>query len=116
VTQTIDPIGVATETDYDANGNVKEVRTVIPQPGQVGPEVRDAFARQDPSAREAFAPGRPGKWLADLYALARQRLEKTGIMSIHGGSHCTFSDSERFFSHRRDGETGRMASLIWLAS
>ena len=83
---------------------------------EVGPEVRDAFARQDPSAREAFAPGRPGKWLADLYALARQRLEKTGIMSIHGGSHCTFSDSERFFSHRRDGETGRMASLIWLAS
>jgi YfiH family protein len=81
---------------------------------EVGPEVHDVFVSQDPEARRAFAPGRPGKWLADLYALARQRLEKTGIMSIHGGSYCTFTDHERFFSYRRDGETGRMASLIWL--
>jgi YfiH family protein len=81
---------------------------------EVGPEVHDVFVSQDPEARRAFAPGRPGKWLADLYALARQRLEKTGIMSIHGGNYCTFTDSERFFSYRRDGETGRMASLIWL--
>lgn len=83
---------------------------------EVGPEVRDAFLRRHAGAESAFVPGRAGRYLADLCALARQRLEKTGIMSIHGGHYCTFTDAERFFSYRRDGETGRMASLIWLAS
>jgi YfiH family protein len=82
---------------------------------EVGGEVRDAFVRQDAHARQAFTPGRSGKWFANLYTLARQRLQKTGIMSIHGGTHCTYSDGERFYSYRRDGATGRMASLIWLA-
>jgi YfiH family protein len=87
-----------------------------PRAYEVGPEVREAFLRACPEAESAFSAGRPGHYQADLYALARQRLEKTGIMSIHGGNYCTFTDSRRFFSYRRDGETGRMASLIWLAS
>jgi len=57
---------------------------------------------------------KPGKWLADLFALARQRLVAVGVNQIHGGRLCTFSDSRRFFSHRRDKVTGRMAALIWL--
>jgi polyphenol oxidase len=87
-----------------------------PRAYEVGTEVRDAFVRIDANADAAFTAGRPGHHWADLYRLARQRLEKTGIMSIHGGHHCTFTEKERFFSYRRDGETGRMASLIWLAS
>jgi YfiH family protein len=83
---------------------------------EVGVEVRAAFVNQDKEAEGAFSPGRPGHFLADLPELARQRLRKTGIMSVHGGHCCTFKDKERFFSYRRDGETGRMASLIWLAS
>jgi YfiH family protein len=86
-----------------------------PRAYEVGMEVRDAFLHGHPEAAAAFLPGRPGHCFADLYALARQRLGKTGIMSIHGGHFCTFTEDERFFSYRRDGETGRMASLIWLA-
>lgn len=56
-----------------------------------------------------------GRWLADLYTLARLRLEQVGVTAIFGGGYCTFSDPSRFFSYRRDGVTGRMASLIWLA-
>ena len=84
---------------------------------EVGEEVRHAFVKHDPNAAQAFAEhGRdPGKWLADLFLLARQRLTKAGIHEIYGGGHCTFCDTERFFSYRRDGVTGRMAGLIWLA-
>lgn len=81
---------------------------------EVGPEVREAFVSGDPRAARAFADGKPGKYFADLCLLARQRLEKAGIMDVYGGNYCTYADRERFFSHRRDGETGRMASLIWL--
>jgi YfiH family protein len=65
-------------------------------------------------AASAFVAHRPGKWLADLFALARQRLLAAGVSRIHGGRLCTFSDSRRFFSHRRDKVTGRMAALIWI--
>lgn len=83
---------------------------------EVGPDVRDAFIREDAAATDAFAAHRTGKWLADLYNLARLRLRRAGVTSIHGGDLCTWSDPQRFFSHRRDRITGRMAALIWLES
>ncbi|MDR1462426.1 MAG: laccase domain-containing protein, partial [Azoarcus sp.] len=85
-----------------------------PQTFEVGGEVRAAFVAADSGAAEAFCPSSSGKWLADLYLLARQRLAKQGIMRVFGGDFCTMSETERFYSHRRDGQTGRMASLIWL--
>jgi len=80
---------------------------------EVGEDVRAAFVDKDPRAAAAFAPGREGKYFADLYALARARLAAAGVTEVHGGGYCTASD-ERFFSFRRDGTTGRMASLVWL--
>ena len=82
---------------------------------EVGDEVRAAFAARDPLAAAAFVGHGGGKWLADIYRLARQRLAVAGLGSISGGELCTVSDAARFFSYRRDGVTGRMASLIWLA-
>ncbi len=82
---------------------------------EVGDEVRSAFVAQHPAATEAFVPGTSaGKWLADLYCLARQRLNAVGVEQIYGGQLCTFSDPARFYSYRRDGQTGRMSGLIWL--
>jgi len=81
---------------------------------EVGPELRQAFIAADPQSESAFIPGKPGKYLADLYALARQRLAGCGVTQVHGGSYCTYAEPERFFSYRRDGVTGRMASLIWM--
>ncbi|MDB5806382.1 MAG: uncharacterized protein JWN73_3704 [Betaproteobacteria bacterium] len=83
---------------------------------EVGDDVLAAFSAHDPRAATAFRryPGRPGKWLCDLYALARQRLHARGVRMVFGGGFCTVSD-RRFFSHRRDqGSSGRMAGLIWL--
>lgn len=83
---------------------------------EVGEEVRIAFLQQDPDAHLAFTPGREkGKWLGNLYLLARQRLNKARVASVTGGEYCTYSQPEYFFSYRRDGVCGRMASLIWLA-
>jgi copper oxidase (laccase) domain-containing protein len=95
---------------------------------EVGAEVRDAFIAHDALASRAFArspprqsprkstPAQPTQhWLADLYELARQRLRAAGVTEIYGGGLCTFSDSARFFSYRRDGITGRMACGIWLS-
>ena len=84
-----------------------------PQAFIVGDEVRSAFVADDAVAASSFAAQPDGKWLADLYALARLRLNAAGVDRIYGGTLCTVSDSERFFSYRRDGRTGRMASLIW---
>lgn len=81
---------------------------------EVGGEVRAMFVDADPQAASAFVPGQNGKWYADIYALARLRLNGLGITSIHGGEHCTYRESERFFSYRRDGATGRMGTFIWL--
>jgi copper oxidase (laccase) domain-containing protein len=82
---------------------------------EVDAAVRDAFVADDPGAAAAFVPTRPGHWHADLYVLARQRLARAGVIEIHGGGLCTASEPSRFYSYRRDGVTGRMASLVWLA-
>ncbi|WP_295879588.1 peptidoglycan editing factor PgeF [uncultured Thiohalocapsa sp.] len=81
---------------------------------EVGPEVRAAFLAQDAGAGAAFRRGAGDRWLADLYALARRRLAIAGVPRVSGGGLCTAADPDRFFSYRRDGCTGRMASLIWL--
>lgn len=86
-----------------------------PQAFEVGAEVRDAFVAHDPSAAAAFASSTaPEKYLADLYALARLRLRAGGVGRVYGGALCTHGDRERFYSFRRDGVCGRMASLVWL--
>jgi copper oxidase (laccase) domain-containing protein len=79
----------------------------------VGTEVRAAFVERDPRAATAFVATRPGHWRVDLYALARQRLAEAGVTRVFGGGLCTISDAQRFYSHRRDQRTGRMATLIW---
>jgi YfiH family protein len=81
---------------------------------EVGEDVRHAFIAQASGAQTAFTPNGPGRWLADIYSLARQRLDRLGVGFVGGGEYCTVTDRERFFSYRRDGVTGRMASLIWL--
>ena len=85
-----------------------------PQAFEVGPEVREAFVQQLPSTAQAFVPSRnPGKFMADIYQLARLRLAARGVTAVYGGGFCTVSDP-RFFSYRRSPLTGRFASLIWL--
>jgi len=81
---------------------------------EVGEEVRAAFVAGDALAARAFVPNARGRWQCDLCALARARLERLGVRSVHGGGWCTFADATRFFSYRRDGRCGRMAALIWL--
>ena len=81
---------------------------------EVGDEVRAAFAAIQPQASSAFIPSKSGKWFADLYALARLRLNALGITRIYGGGSCTFRERDRYFSYRRDGATGRMGTFIWL--
>lgn len=80
---------------------------------EVGAEVRAAFVADDPAAADAFVRGAGDRYLADLYRLARQRLQGAGVTAIHGGGACTFGDPEHYFSFRRDGVAGRMATLIW---
>lgn len=80
---------------------------------EVGEEVRTAFVQQQPAAAAAFSAGAAGKWHADIYHLARLRLAALGVTQIHGGGWCTHTDSTRFFSHRRDGASGRMGTFIW---
>ena len=81
----------------------------------VGAEVREALLSSQPDAAGAFSPVDRGRFLADLPALARGRLAACGIGRVHGGGQCTYSDPLRFYSYRRDGRTGRMAALLWLA-
>ena len=88
-----------------------------PDAFEVGDDVRQTFIKQHPEAAAAFVPhpsGVPGKWLADMYQLARNRLNRVGVQAIYGGGRCTFNEAGLFYSYRREGVTGRMASLIWL--
>lgn len=85
-----------------------------PDAFEVGPEVRDAFLADDPAAAAAFTANARGRWQADLYALARLRLARVGVRSVHGGGACTYDDVGRWFSFRRDRDAGRMATLVWL--
>ena len=86
-----------------------------PDAFEVGHEVRATFVARDPGAAAAFRAGRDGRWHADLPGLARRRLAALGVDDVRGESPCTHSDPDRFFSYRRDGVTGRMAALAWLA-
>jgi YfiH family protein len=86
-----------------------------PEAYVVGDEVRETFLARDTQAATAFSAQRDGGWYANLYQLARQRLAACGVNAVYGGDHCTFQEPGRFFSFRRDGVTGRMATLIWLA-
>lgn len=82
---------------------------------EVGRDVFDAFCGPDPRAGAFFAPHGDDKWLADLYGLARHRLGAAGVAAIGGGGYCTRRETDRFFSFRADRDTGRMATLVWLA-
>ncbi|QLG86802.1 peptidoglycan editing factor PgeF [Chitinibacter bivalviorum] len=86
-----------------------------PSAFEVGDEVRAAFMAIDEQAEQAFVAQGGGKWLANIYLLAHQRLHTLGITAIYGGDQCTVTQAETYFSYRRDGQTGRLASLIWLA-
>ena len=81
---------------------------------EVGDEVRRQFINIDNDSQEAFRPSPQGRWLADIYHLARLRLLKRGVQHIYGAKWCTLSDPERFYSYRRNGNTGRMATMIWM--
>ena len=85
---------------------------------EIGAEVRDAFIAHDAMAQSAFVATRPDHWKVDLYALARQRLAAAGVdpSDVHGGSRCTITESDEFFSHRRDGRSGRIATLVWMTA
>ncbi len=81
---------------------------------EVGADVRDALIGGDASAAPAFLAHAHGRFLANLPLLARRRLANLGVSRIYGGTQCTYADANRYFSHRRDGQTGRQAALIWL--
>lgn len=87
-----------------------------PEAFEVGQDVLDAFCGAMPQAESAFTPIGAGKYLADIYALARLNLQREGVTQIFGGTHCTVLERDTFFSYRRDGQTGRMVSMIWLAT
>ena len=121
---------VVTQADLDAGVIENTVRSMSvpasdllaylgpaigPDAFEVGDEVRTAFVGSDAHAAAAFRRHRQGKWMADLFMLARQRLGRAGVSAIYGGGDCTHSDPVRFFSHRRDEVSGRMAALIWIS-
>ena len=83
-----------------------------PSQFEVGQDVKDSFCLQNPVHQQAFT-AKHEKYMADIYLLARQQLAQLGVVKIYGGEYCTVTDKSQFFSYRRDGQTGRMASLIW---
>ena len=87
---------------------------IEPEAFEVGPEVRERFLAKDRRSECAFVQNARGRWQADLYELARQELQRLGVVSIHGGGFRCFADSARFFSYRRSARTGRMATLVWI--
>ncbi len=87
-----------------------------PEVFEVGQEVYDRFVDDLAPSRDAFKPSplHKERWMADIYQLARLRLNRAGVCQIYGGGLCTYTDSDQFFSYRRQAQTGRMASLIWI--
>ncbi len=85
-----------------------------PEQFEVGPDVYDAFCSQSPESAQAFKAIDNTHYLANIYHLAKQRLVNQGVTAIYGGDFCTVSEKQRFFSYRRDGQSGRMATLIWI--
>lgn len=83
---------------------------------EVGPEVREQFASVSLDTTEYFAANDRGRFQADLYGLARLLLKGVGVDDVSGGNHCTYTDEERFFSYRRDGQCGRMATFVYRAN
>ncbi len=84
-----------------------------PQAFEVGAEVREVFVNDLAASEAAFSRGDEDRYMADIYQLARLRLARLGVNAVYGGEYCTCSDANRFYSFRRDGKTGRQASLIW---
>jgi purine-nucleoside/S-methyl-5'-thioadenosine phosphorylase / adenosine deaminase len=109
IENTIDAMGISGENIVAWLGPA-----IGPKVYEVGAEVRAAFVQRDRAAEAAFSPTRPGHWLLDLYAVARQRLRARGVERIFGGGYCSYSDPQRFYSYRRDGTSGRMAAFLWL--
>ncbi|MDA5490650.1 purine nucleoside phosphorylase YfiH [Yersinia kristensenii] len=110
--------GVLEQTLTQFNANPSSIiawlgPAIGPQQFEVGEEVKQAFLQLDAQSAAAFTPS-GSKYLADIYLLAKLRLQAAGIHAIYGGDHCTVTEKQHFFSYRRDGITGRMASLIWL--
>jgi hypothetical protein len=109
--------GIIAETLYAMSCQEVQVwlgPAIGPENFEVGDDVRDAFVRDNPITAVAFRAGQSGKWLADIYRLARIKLAELGVQQVYGGDLCTVADAQRFYSYRRDGATtGRMASLIW---
>lgn len=86
----------------------------ISQPAfEVGSEVREAFLARAPEAAECLVANARGRWQADLYGLARLALARAGVTQVHGGGRCTHAEPAAFFSYRRDGECGRMATFVY---
>jgi YfiH family protein len=112
ISQTIDKMPVAASELLAWLGPA-----IGPKAFEVGGEVRDEFLRQNARFADCFVTGRqPGKWLLDIYRLARLQLAACAVDNVYGGSFCTYQDTQRFYSYRRDKMTGRMASLIWMAA
>ncbi len=86
-----------------------------PKHFEIGAEVRDALLGADPGAEAAFQPNARGRFMADLFTLARRRLARAGVERVYGGGECTYTQADKYFSHRRDGRTGRQATMIWIA-
>lgn len=86
-----------------------------PDAFQVGDDMREVFVSQQSGDASAFIANGKGKWQANLYLLARHRLQRAGVSAIYGGNYCTYTHKDLFFSYRRSSTTGRMASVIWLA-
>lgn len=107
-------VAAMTAAGGDASGLMAYIGPGIgPRAFEVGDEVRELYLSADRDARSAFTPHAPGKWLADLPALARRALARCGVIAVYGGDLCTYSEPARFYSYRRDKVTGRMAALIW---
>ena len=101
------------EMTHDPASLLAWMGPAISQPSfEVGDAVREAFLAHDPSAAACFVGNKRRRWQADLFALARLRLQAAGVSEVYGGGLCTYSDEKRFFSYRRDGSTGRMVSFV----